>query len=41
MAVVFGNSNGRIWGLVQRALRDAGFKATRLMLRFLIKGNGQ
>src|SRR5262249_15050074 len=25
MSVVFGNSSGRIWGLVQRALRDAGF----------------
>ncbi|WP_235000200.1 DNA methyltransferase [Nitrospira sp. ND1] len=27
MSVVFGNSSGRIWGLVQRAMRDAGFKA--------------
>src|SRR5581483_11635796 len=26
MSLVFGNSSGRIWGLVQRALREAGFK---------------
>lgn len=27
MSVVFGNSSGKIWGLVQRAMRDAGFSA--------------
>ena len=33
MSVVFGNSSGRIWGLVQRALRDAGFKASPVHAR--------
>ncbi len=38
MSVVFGNSSGRIWGLVQRALRDAGFKATPVHVAILDKG---
>ena len=33
MSVVFGNSSGRVWGLVQRALRDAGFKASPAHVR--------
>ena len=38
MSVVFGNSSGRIWGLVQRSLRDAGFKASPLHVAMLDKG---
>ena len=38
MSVVFGNSSGRIWGLVQRALRDAGFKETPVHVAILDKG---
>ena len=38
MSVVFGNSSGRIWGLVQRALRDAGFKSVPAHVRILDKG---
>lgn len=38
MSVVFGNSNGRIWGLVQRAIRDAAFKATPVHVAILDKG---
>ena len=38
MSVVFGNSSGRIWGLVQRALRDAGFKAATVHVAILDKG---
>ena len=38
MSVVFGNSSGRIWGLVQRALRDAGFKASPVHVATLDKG---
>ena len=38
MSVVFGNSSGRIWGLVQRALRDAGFKAAPVHVATLDKG---
>lgn len=38
MSVVFGNSSGRIWGLVQRALRDAGFKPTPVHVAVLDKG---
>ncbi|MDE0449950.1 MAG: DNA methyltransferase [Spirochaetaceae bacterium] len=38
MSVVFGNSSGRIWGLVQRALRDAGFKPTPVHVAILDKG---
>lgn len=38
MSVVFGNSRGRIWGLVQRALRDAGFKPVPAHVAILDKG---
>ena len=38
MSVVFGNSSGRIWGLVQRALRDAGFKPAPVHVAVLDKG---
>lgn len=38
LSVVFGNSNGRIWGLVQRAFRNAGFKATPVHVAILDKG---
>ena len=38
MSVVFGNSSGRIWGLVQRALRDAGFKVSPVHVAILDKG---
>ena len=38
MSVVFGNSSGRIWGLVQRALRDAGSKAAPVHVAILDKG---
>ena len=38
LSVVFGNSSGRIWGLVQRALRDAGFKASPVHVAILDKG---
>lgn len=38
MSVVFGNSSGRIWGLVQRALRHAGFKAAPIHVAILDKG---
>ena len=38
MSVVFGNSSGRIWGLVQRALRDAGFKTAPVHVAILDKG---
>lgn len=38
MSVVFGNSNGRIWGLVQRAIREAGFKAAPVHVAILDKG---
>jgi 16S rRNA G966 N2-methylase RsmD len=38
MSVVFGNSSGRIWGLVQRALRDAGFMMTPVHVAVLDKG---
>ncbi|MEM7477065.1 MAG: DNA methyltransferase [Planctomycetota bacterium] len=38
MSVVFGNSSGRIWGLVQRALREAGFNATPVHVAILDKG---
>ncbi len=38
MSVVFGNSNGRVWGLVQRALRDAGFTAPPVHVAILDKG---
>tara|TARA_Y100001933_G_scaffold220528_1_gene229868 strand:- start:1858 stop:3654 length:1797 start_codon:yes stop_codon:yes gene_type:complete len=38
MSVVFGNSNGKIWGLVQRAIRDAGFNSTPMHVAILDKG---
>ncbi|MFE3839329.1 DNA methyltransferase [Pseudogemmobacter sonorensis] len=38
MSVVFGNSSGRVWGLVQRALRDAGFAAKPVHVAILDKG---
>ena len=38
MSVVFGNSSGQIWGLVQRSLRDAGFKAAPVHVASLDKG---
>lgn len=38
MSVVFGNSSGRIWGLVQRSLRDAGFKPVPVHVAILDKG---
>jgi 16S rRNA G966 N2-methylase RsmD len=38
MSVVFGNSSGRIWGVVQRALRDAGFAAAPVHVAILDKG---
>jgi 16S rRNA G966 N2-methylase RsmD len=38
MSVVFGNSSGHIWGLVQRAMRDAGFKAAPIHVAILDKG---
>ena len=37
MSVVFGNSRGRIWGLLQRALRDRGFKAAPVHVASLDK----
>ena len=38
MSVVFGNSSGRIWGLVQRAIRNAGFKSVPTHVAILDKG---
>lgn len=38
MSVVFGNSIGNIWGMVQRAIRDAGFKAAPVHVAILDKG---
>ena len=38
MSVVFGNSSGKIWGLVQRALREAGFNAEPVHVGILDKG---
>ena len=38
MSVVFGNSSGRIWGLIQRALRDAGFEPSPVHVAILDKG---
>lgn len=38
MSVVFGNSNGAIWSLVQRALRDAGFGSVPIHIAILDKG---
>lgn len=38
MSVVFGNSSGSIWGLVQRAMREAGFNASPVHVAILDKG---
>lgn len=38
MSVVFGNSSGKIWGLVQRAIRDAGFHSNPVHVAVLDKG---
>lgn len=38
MSVVFGNSNGAIWALVQRALRSAGFGSPPIHVAILDKG---
>jgi 16S rRNA G966 N2-methylase RsmD len=38
MSVVFGNSDGRVWGLVQRAMRDAGFCSVPVHVAILDKG---
>jgi adenine-specific DNA methylase len=38
MSVVFGNSDGRVWGLVQRAMRDAGFMFVPVHVAILDKG---
>jgi 16S rRNA G966 N2-methylase RsmD len=38
MSVVFGNSDGQIWGLVQRAMREAGFSSVPVHVAILDKG---
>jgi adenine-specific DNA methylase len=38
LSVVFGNSDGQIWGLVQRAIRDAGFDSVPVHVAILDKG---
>ena len=38
MSVVFGNSSGRIWGSVQRSLREIGFDPTPVHVAILDKG---
>jgi hypothetical protein len=38
MSVVFGNSDGQVWGLVQRAIRDAGFQSVPVHIAILDKG---
>jgi 16S rRNA G966 N2-methylase RsmD len=38
MSVVFGNSDGKVWGLVQRAIRDAGFRSVPVHVAILDKG---
>ena len=38
MSVVFGNSDGRIWSLVQRAIHGAGFEAVPVHVAILDKG---
>jgi 16S rRNA G966 N2-methylase RsmD len=38
MSVVFGNSSGTVWGLVQRALRDSGFDPAPVHVSVLDKG---
>ena len=38
MSVVFGNSDGQVWGFVQRAIRDAGFRSVPVHVAILDKG---
>jgi 16S rRNA G966 N2-methylase RsmD len=38
ISVVFGNSSGAIWGLVQKAIRDAGFSGSPVHVAILDKG---
>jgi adenine-specific DNA methylase len=38
MSVVFGNSDGQVWGLVQRAIREAGFNSVPVHVAILDKG---
>jgi adenine-specific DNA methylase len=38
MSIVFGNSDGQVWGLVQRAIRDAGFRSVPVHVAILDKG---
>jgi adenine-specific DNA methylase len=38
MSVVFGNSDGQVWGLVKRAIRDAGFRSIPVHVAILDKG---
>jgi 16S rRNA G966 N2-methylase RsmD/predicted RNA-binding Zn-ribbon protein involved in translation (DUF1610 family) len=38
MSIVFGNSDGQVWGLVQRAIRDAGFHSVPVHVAILDKG---
>jgi 16S rRNA G966 N2-methylase RsmD len=38
MSMVFGNSSGRVWSIVQRALRQSGFEATPIHVAILDKG---
>lgn len=38
MSVVFGNSDGRVWGMVQRAMREAGFQEAPVHIAILDKG---
>ncbi len=38
MSVVFGNSNGAVWALVQRSLQDAGFDPVPVHVAILDKG---
>jgi 16S rRNA G966 N2-methylase RsmD/transcription elongation factor Elf1 len=38
MSVVFGNSDGQVWGLVQRAIRNAGFRSVPVHVAILDKG---
>ncbi|MGF6699014.1 16S rRNA G966 N2-methylase RsmD [Paraburkholderia sp. MM5496-R1] len=38
MSIVFGNSSGNVWGLMQRALRDSGLDPTPVHISVLDKG---
>jgi hypothetical protein len=38
MSVVFGKSDGQVWGLVQRAMRHAGFRSVPAHVAILDKG---